>query len=80
MVAGAAKLGMGELKASYFSWEDNVDTATDQTGDGFNIGYDYNFSKRTQVYALYTQGTIDVINTPTDDEQKVFSIGLNHAF
>jgi predicted porin len=75
-ISGAFTLGMGEIKATYFDWEDNV---TSVTGSGFSLGYDYNFSKRTQLYALYHDSTIEQTNWD-DAELSVVSVGLNHSF
>jgi len=40
------------------------------------IGYDYNFSKRTQAYMLYTSVTDKIDNA----DWSGFSIGMNHSF
>jgi predicted porin len=55
-ISGAFTIGMGEIKGTYFDWEDNE---TKVTGSGYTLGYDYNFSKRTQLYALYSDSVIE---------------------
>lgn len=75
-ISGAAKLGMGEVKATYFTWENDTNS---RENTGFTIGYDHNFSKRTQLYALYHDATIEQPNV-ADDEFSSFSVGVNHAF
>jgi predicted porin len=75
-ISGAFTLGMGEIKGTYFDWDDSV---TDVEGSGFTLGYDYNFSKRTQMYVLYHDSTIEA-PTYDDDDVQVVSVGLNHAF
>lgn len=66
--------------------------ATKVSSTQLNVGVDYYLSKRTDVYALYTnQWAKDVINpgvvnaayssAPTDDSsQNVVRLGLRHRF
>jgi predicted porin len=75
-ISGAFTIGMGEIKGTYFDWEDNE---TKVTGAGYTIGYDYNFSKRTQLYALYSDSAIEATGY-SDDDLQVVSVGLNHSF
>jgi predicted porin len=52
------------------------------TGDRnvWAVGYDYNFSKRTKVYALYTDVTDDRADWVAGSEWSGFSLGLMHSF
>ncbi len=75
-ISGAFTLGMGEIKGTYFDWDDSI---TDVKGSGFSLGYDYNFSKRTQLYVLYHDSTIEAPNY-NDDDLQIVSVGVNHAF
>jgi predicted porin len=77
-ISGAITLGMGEIKATYFDQSEdlsNIDVY------GATLGYDYNFSKRTQTYVQYTYSTTDVNTAGVDDlNYSVVSVGLNHSF
>ncbi len=75
-ISGAVTLGMGEIKGTYFDWEDSV---TDVTGSGFSLGYDYNLSKRSQMYVLYHDSTIEATGFDDGDLQ-IVSVGVNHTF
>jgi predicted porin len=44
--------------------------------DVWSVGLDYNLSKRTQVYVLYSDRDFQ----RAQRDQSVFSIGLNHSF
>jgi len=63
-------------KAKYFTWDED---ATDVENTGWALGYDYNFSKRTQVYALWVDSTIDIPDA-SDVETSSFGVGINHNF
>ncbi len=52
----------------------NYDTST------WGFGYDYNFSKRTKVYALYTDVTSDLSDIQAGSEWNGFSMGMIHSF
>ena len=78
----------------YYGWADDIQD-TDNTGtDAWAVGYDYNFSKRTTLYALYTmvqnddsanytankaQGVGSGYTNPGDDVD-VVSVGVIHKF
>jgi len=44
------------------------------------VGYDYNFSKRTKVYALYTAVSDDRKETVAGSQWDGFSLGMSHSF
>jgi predicted porin len=46
----------------------------------WGIGYDYNFSKRTKAYALYTDVTSDQSDIKAGSEWSGFSLGMMHSF
>ena len=52
------------------------------TGDRstWAVGYDYNFSKRTKVYALYTDVHDDRADWVAGSEWSGFSLGMMHSF
>jgi predicted porin len=87
VIAGAIKFGNGMAKAKYFDYSDdgtlNTNPANDNYLDhnGFAIGYDYNFSKRTQLSALYVMSTFDDQPNGADDvDVSVFGVQMNHSF
>ena len=44
------------------------------------VGVDYDFSKRTKVYALYTSVVNDLENIVKGSEWDGFSLGMMHSF
>ncbi len=72
-VSGAYNFGNNTVKAKYFDVSDDRNSAGDH--DGFAIGLDHNFSKRTQVYAQYVDSSFD-----NAEDTTVWGIGLNHNF
>jgi predicted porin len=76
-LSGAMKVGAaGMVKATYF---DSEEDESEEEVTGFTIGYDHNFSKRTQIYALYNDSTTEEPGFE-DLEVSIFSIGMNHQF
>jgi predicted porin len=75
-----------ELGAQYVAirggaqFANNLVDAYDGNLDTWAVGYDYNFSKRTKVYALYTQVTDDAENVDAGSEWSGFSLGMMHSF
>ncbi len=69
-----AQLGGGALYDSNLSdgYEGDLQT--------WAVGYDYNFSKRTKVYALYTSVTNDAKDVVAGSEWDGFSLGMMHSF
>ena len=47
---------------------------------GITIGLDHKFSKRTDVYAGWTQTDVDDDNQPNVGETDVVTVGLRHKF
>lgn len=68
-VGGAVNFGNNAFKVKYFSVEDDH--------DGFAVGLDHNFSKRTQAYVLYIDSSADGAD---DADTSIFGVGLNHSF
>jgi predicted porin len=92
-------LGNGELWANYVDTDQaEVSGVLAATRNGTNtdarqwgVGYNYNLSKRTKVYAFYTQlrnkagaafdyRETDAIGTATGADPKAFAVGLRHTF
>lgn len=67
VVAGGFDFGNNTVKAKYFDVEDSH--------DGFAVGLDHNFSKRTQAYLVYTDTGYD-----NDADVSILGVGLNHNF
>jgi len=78
----------------YYGWTDDTGSINDSGADMWAVGYDYNFSKRTTLYALYTQvanddnagytansaqGVGSAYSNPGDDVD-VVSVGVIHKF
>jgi len=75
MLNGAYSFGNNTVKAKYFQTKDHL--VGDH--DGFALGLDHDFSKRTQGYVLYTQSTFDDSGV-AGDTVTVWGLGLNHSF
>jgi predicted porin len=58
----------------------NLNNLYDYDTSTWGVGYDYNFSKRTKVYALYTDVTSDQSNVVAGSEWDGFSLGMMHSF
>lgn len=66
-VGAAFDFGNNTVKAKYFD-------ATD-VRDGFAVGFDHNFSKRTQAYVVYADSSEEA-----GADNTVWGLGLNHKF
>jgi len=78
-----APLGNTNLLVAYSSGTD--DSAVQKTDkSGFQVGAVYNFSKRTNVYAVYGSGKADSVTLGTSTNRKVdetgTAIGVRHTF
>jgi predicted porin len=75
-VIGAGYIGSlgGALAADRLAgrYDNNVET--------WGVGYDYNFSKRTKAYALYTDVSNDNSDYTAASEWNGFSLGMMHSF
>jgi len=58
----------------------NVANRYDGTINTWAVGYDYNFSKRTKAYALYTDVTNDAEDVVAGSQWNGFSLGMMHSF
>ena len=56
-------------------WEDFIDNGT-----SWAVGWDYNFSKRSQIYVQYADSDHDLQDTNATGEQQGFSMGMVHSF
>ena len=71
-IGASAPLGGGQLLAS---WAKTEMTASDLDRKTFTIGYDYNLSKRTDVYAMYMNDKIT-----NQSSGNSFGVGIRHRF
>ena len=86
-VSASYKFGNNVIKGM---WADNDfdkddDFGTDDDGTSWAIGWDHNFSKRSQIYIQYADADTNLNYTSTDGipvvgEQKGFSMGMVHKF
>jgi hypothetical protein len=72
MLNGAYNFGNNTIKAKYFD--------ADETVDGYAIGFDHNFSKRTQFQATWVDSSWEKGAAIGGGDTQVFSLGLNHEF
>jgi predicted porin len=75
VLSGAYTMGNNVLKAKYF----DVDLpAAGKDRDGFAIGAEHNFSKRTNAGLYYVSADVDGTDNKMDGD--IFSIQMNHSF
>jgi predicted porin len=72
ILSGAYTMGNNKLKLRYYNVENEDGTANDR--DGWALGLDHNFSKRTQAQLTYVTGGA------SNDDGDMFSIQMNHSF
>ena len=70
----AIQVGGGTLYASNIDRRYNWDVAT------WGVGADYNFSKRTKAYVLYTDVDSDQSDVVSSTDWNGFSLGMMHSF
>lgn len=71
-IGASVPLGGGSLLAS---WARTNVTSTDTSRNTVTVGYDYNLSKRTDIYAMYMNDRITAQTTGNS-----FAVGLRHRF
>ncbi len=71
--------GSHSLRASYArtKTDDESGTAADKTRKTWAVGYGYDFSRRTDVYANYLS---DELDAAAGKKRTVFGVGLRHRF
>ncbi|MFO1419541.1 MAG: porin [Candidatus Competibacteraceae bacterium] len=74
-LTGQYALGNSILRAAYGQTDTGIDG--ESTIDNWRVGYQYNFSKRTLLWAEYIGRTAD---TPLYGDQDILSIGMRHYF
>lgn len=76
-------LGSGALLASYGEQKHNLDNGSGlkDSNKTFSLGYDYNLSKRTDVYAAYAYDRASDNNPATKfDNTNSVGVGIRHRF
>jgi predicted porin len=83
VVAASYTMGNNVIKAKYFDVDVNNTSAgvrsalsVDDDHDGFAIGVEHNFSKRTQAQLVY----VDSDSSTSSEDTDVLSLQLNHSF
>jgi predicted porin len=88
LVGGLIPVGAGEIRLAYSRYKVELAAAT-PTAKKYAIGYDYNLSKRTVLYATYAHvsnsgGSGQALNgatlTSPNDSSSGYDFGLRHAF
>lgn len=74
-IAGTYTMGNNKFKIQY--WDQDYDASTTDE-DGWAIGIDHNFSKRTQAQINYM--SIDDNGGTANSDLDVFSVQMNHSF
>ena len=95
MLTAAHTMGNVAVKGAYGVARDSDAAGADDGAKQFTLGADYNFSKRTTAYALYSKMNNDTagrytlggaraggVYTPTagDQDASVISLGMKHSF
>lgn len=83
-IGGSVPLGNGALLASYGEQKHDLSTTTESDkNDTFSLGYDYNLSKRTDVYLAYVYDKATAKGVPVArsfDNANSLAVGLKHRF
>jgi predicted porin len=82
-LTGKATFGNNALSLIYTNSELDPRGSTDDVDtDGWGIGAEHNFSKRTKVYASYAANSVDnkKAGKEKDPDQDIFSLGMIHNF
>lgn len=72
-IGASAPLGPGKL---YAAWQ----KATKSKVDGWAIGYTYDLSKRTNLYAFFADNDVRNFDANRDMTYRQFALGLQHRF
>jgi len=77
-LSGSYAFGNNVVKAMWQEGENEISGATDLEYEAWALGLDHNFSKRTRVYAVYTE--TDEETSGVSDDADAFGVGLVHKF
>jgi predicted porin len=88
LIGGLIPVGAGEIRLAYSRYKVELAAAT-PTAKKYALGYDYNLSKRTVLYATYAHvsnsgGSGQALNgatlTSPNDSSSGYDFGIRHAF
>lgn len=81
-VGASVPMGGGAVLASYGRTKSSASGATSATRSVWALGYDYNLSKRTDVYAAYYRDSGDSAFVPVAWQTSIsrFGLGIRHRF
>jgi predicted porin len=74
-VGASIPLGNGKVLASYATTKRDVAGGSDPKRNTASVGYDYDLSKRTDLYAIYMSDKITAL-----DRGNSFGVGVRHRF
>jgi predicted porin len=78
VISGKYTMGNNAIKAKYFDTDANTSSTSNEDIDGWTLGLEHNFSKRTQAQLLYISSSQDGANAKNDGD--IFSMQVNHSF
>ena len=82
-LAAMYTVGASEFHVN-FGVADDLSNINDSSANQWTLGYNYNLSKRTKVYAYYTvvdqDANVDYFGTGTGSKFSSFALGLRHNF
>jgi predicted porin len=87
LIGGLIPVGAGEIRLAYSRYKVEL-AASEPTSKKYALGYDYNLSKRTTLYATYAHvansgGAASALNgavTGVNASSSGYDIGIRHAF
>lgn len=79
-ITGKATFGNNAIMALYTTAEGKAAGVKTMDKDGWGIGAEHNFSKRTKVYAAYASGEDDAAAAAAEKEDTRWSLGMIHSF
>ena len=79
-ITGRAQFGNNAINLVYTNSSKDPDDEKKTETDGWGIGADHAFSKRTTAYIAYASNNTKDKEKDTDDDDNVFSLGMIHNF
>ncbi|WP_369656038.1 porin [Variovorax sp. V213] len=88
LVGGLVPVGAGVIRVSYSQYAVDLSSATDRITKKWALGYEYNLSKRTALYATYAHlnnggGATQALNgatTAANKSSRGYDLGIRHRF
>jgi len=79
-ISGSYAFGNNVVKAMWQEGEQENGASPDNEYETFAVGFDHNFSKRTRLYAVYTETDNETSGDLLDQDAEAFGVGLVHKF